>query len=161
MCLLLIYLLRIRGLRSTLSCNKRWCTVLHRMWRGAFWARSVAWKSLVFTILANCTYVLTRHTHSSGSTSIVSYINRDISPDLSGWGMAEIPGNGLTGSLLPWITMFSQSLIFKGALHLCFAVSERASEIPFCYIMLWLFWESVVIRVLLLWLASWLCYWYE
>ena len=27
--------------------------------------------------------------------------------------------------------MFSQSLIFKGALHLCFAVSERASEIPF------------------------------
>ena len=29
--------------------------------------------------------------------------------------------------------MFSQSLIFKGALHLCFAVSERASEIPFCY----------------------------
>ena len=28
--------------------------------------------------------------------------------------------------------MFSQSLIFKGALHLCFAVSERASEIPFC-----------------------------
>ena len=29
--------------------------------------------------------------------------------------------------------MFSQSLIFKGALHLCFAVSERASEIPSCY----------------------------
>ena len=32
--------------------------------------------------------------------------------------------------------MFSQSLIFKGALHLCFAVLERASEIPFfisCY----------------------------
>ena len=26
--------------------------------------------------------------------------------------------------------MSSQSLIFKGALHLCFAVSERASEIP-------------------------------
>ena len=24
--------------------------------------------------------------------------------------------------------MFSQSLIFKGALHLCFAVSDRASE---------------------------------
>ena len=70
-------------------------------------------------------------------------------------------GYDLTGSLLPWITMSSQSLIFKGALHLCFAVSERASEIPFCYIMLWLFWESVVIRVLLLWLASWLCYWYE
>ena len=56
----------------------------------------------------------------------------------------------LTGSLLPWITMFSQSLIIKGALHLCFVVSERASEIPFCYIMLWLFGESVVIRVLLL-----------
>ena len=70
-------------------------------------------------------------------------------------------GYDLTGSLLPWITMFSQSLIYKGALHLCFAVSERASEIPFCYIMLWFFWESVVIRVLLLWLASWLCYWYE
>ena len=70
-------------------------------------------------------------------------------------------GYDLTGSLLPWITMFSRSLIFKGALHLCFAVSERASEIPFCYIMLWLFWESAVIRVLLLWLASWLFYWYE
>ena len=70
-------------------------------------------------------------------------------------------GYDLTGSLLPWITMFSQSLIFKGALDLCFAVSERASEIPFCYIMLWLFWESVVIRVLLLLLASWLCHWYE
>ena len=49
-----------------------------------------------------------------------------------------------------WITMSSQSLVFKGALHLCFAVLERASEIPFCYIMLWLFWESVVIWVLLL-----------
>ena len=70
-------------------------------------------------------------------------------------------GYDLTGSLLPWITMFSQSLIFKGALHLCFAVSERASEIPSCYIILWLFWESVVIRDLLLLLASWLCYWYE
>ena len=67
----------------------------------------------------------------------------------------------LTGSLLPWITMSSQSLIFKGALHLCFAVSERASEIPSCYIILWLFWESVVIRDLLLLLASWLCHWYE
>ena len=70
-------------------------------------------------------------------------------------------GYDLTGSLLPWIIMFSQSLIFKGALHLCFAVSERASEIPFCYIIFWLFWESVVIRDLLLWLASWLCHWYE
>ena len=70
-------------------------------------------------------------------------------------------GYDLTGSLLPWITMFSQSLIFKGALHLCFAVSERASEIPSCYIILWLFWESVVIRDLLLLLASWLCHWYE
>ena len=62
-------------------------------------------------------------------------------------------GYDLTESLLPWITVFSQCLIFKGALHLCFAVSERASEIPFCYIILWLFWESVVIRVLLLLLA--------
>ena len=70
-------------------------------------------------------------------------------------------GYDLAGSLLPWITMFSQSLMFKGALHLCFAVSERASDIPYCYITLWLFWESVVIRDLLLWLASWLCYWYE
>ena len=60
----------------------------------------------------------------------------------------------LTGSLLPWITMSSQSLIFKGALHLCFAVSERASEIPSCYIILWLFWESIVIQDLLLLLAS-------
>ena len=70
-------------------------------------------------------------------------------------------GYDLTGSLLPWITMFRQSLIFKGALQLCFVVSERAREIPFCYIMLWLFWKSVVIRVLLLSLASWLCHWYE
>ena len=70
-------------------------------------------------------------------------------------------GYDLTGSLLPWITMFSQSLIFKGALHLCFAVSERASEIPSCYIISWLFWESVVIRDLLLFLANWLCHLYE
>ena len=70
-------------------------------------------------------------------------------------------GYDLTGSLLPWITMFSQSLIIKGALHFCFAVSERASEIPSCYIILWLFWESVVIRDLLLLLTSWLCHWYE
>ena len=33
------------------------------------------------------------------------------------------------------IKMSGQSLIFKGALHLYFAVSERASEIPSCYIM--------------------------
>ena len=32
-------------------------------------------------------------------------------------------------SFLPWITMFSHCLNFGGALHLCFAVSERASEI--------------------------------
>ena len=70
-------------------------------------------------------------------------------------------GYDLTGSLLPWITMFSQSLIFKGALHLCFAVSERTSEISSCYIILWLFWESVVIWDLLLFLASWLCHCYE
>ena len=50
----------------------------------------------------------------------------------------------MTGSLLPWITMSSQSLIFKGALHLCFVVSERASEIPSCYIILWLFWICLV-----------------
>ena len=67
----------------------------------------------------------------------------------------------ITGSLLPWITISSQPLIFRGALHLCFAVSERAKEIPSCYIILWLFWESVVIRDLLLLLASWLCHWYE
>ena len=39
----------------------------------------------------------------------------------------------LTGSLLPWITIFSQSLIFKGALHLCFAVSERARDTILLY----------------------------
>ena len=39
--------------------------------------------------------------------------------------------------------MFSRCLNFEGALHLCFAVSERASEIPLlsCYIM-------VVLKVL-------------
>ena len=36
----------------------------------------------------------------------------------------------MTGSLLPWITMFSHCLNFRCALHLCFAVSETASEIP-------------------------------
>ena len=36
----------------------------------------------------------------------------------------------MTGSFLPWITVFSRCLNFGGALHLCFAVSERASEIP-------------------------------
>ena len=30
--------------------------------------------------------------------------------------------------------MFSQSLIVKGALHFCFAVSERDSKIPSCHI---------------------------
>ena len=70
-------------------------------------------------------------------------------------------GYDLTRSLLPWITISSQPLIFKGALHLCFAVLERASEVPSCYIIFWLFWESVIIRVLLLLLASWLCHWYE
>ena len=42
----------------------------------------------------------------------------------------------MTGTLLPRITMFSQSLIFEGAMHLCFAVSERASRYHFvisCY----------------------------
>ena len=39
--------------------------------------------------------------------------------------------------------------------------SQKASEIPSCYIILWLFWESVVIRDLLLLLASWLCHRYE
>ena len=36
----------------------------------------------------------------------------------------------MTGSSLPWITMFSRCLNFGGDLRLCFAVSERASEIP-------------------------------
>ena len=36
----------------------------------------------------------------------------------------------MTGSFLPWITMFSRCLNFGEALHLCFAVSDRASEIP-------------------------------
>ena len=43
----------------------------------------------------------------------------------------------MIGSFLPWITMFSYYFYFGGALHLCFAVSERVSEIPLssCYIM--------------------------
>ena len=36
----------------------------------------------------------------------------------------------MTGSFLPWITMFSRCLNFRDALYLCFVVSERASEIP-------------------------------
>ena len=36
----------------------------------------------------------------------------------------------MTGSFLPWITMFSHYLKFGGAPHLCFAVLERASEVP-------------------------------
>ena len=36
----------------------------------------------------------------------------------------------MTGSFLPWIIMFSHCLNFGGAMHLSFAVSERASEIP-------------------------------
>ena len=32
--------------------------------------------------------------------------------------------------------MFSQPLVFEGALHLCFAVSERASEIPYVHVVL-------------------------
>ena len=67
----------------------------------------------------------------------------------------------MTGSLLPWITMFSRCLNFGGALHLCFAVSERASEIPCCHIISWLFWQSVGIWDILLLLASWLCHWCE
>ena len=68
---------------------------------------------------------------------------------------------------MTWLDLFYhelQCLVSSWSLKvLCIYVlrSERASEIPFCYIMLWLFWESVVIQVLLLWLASWLCYWYE
>ena len=46
----------------------------------------------------------------------------------------------MTGSLLLWTTMFSQPLIFQSALHLCFAVSQRASEIPPIHIASWLFW---------------------
>ena len=67
----------------------------------------------------------------------------------------------MTGSLLPWITMFSRCLNFGGALHLCFAVSERASEIPCYHIISWLFWQIVGIWDMLLLLASWLCHWYE
>ena len=67
----------------------------------------------------------------------------------------------MTGSLQPGTTMFSRCLNVGDALHLCFAVSERASEIPSCYIILWLFCESVVIRDLLLLLACLLCHWYE
>jgi hypothetical protein len=47
-------------------------------------------------------------------------------------------------TLLPWITMSSQCSNFRGALHFCFAVSERASEIPSCHIISWLFWKKVL-----------------
>jgi len=67
----------------------------------------------------------------------------------------------MTRYLLPWITMSSCCLNFRGALHLCFAVSERASEIPCYHIIRWLFWKIVGIREILLVLASWLCHWYE
>ena len=70
-------------------------------------------------------------------------------------------GCNMTRSFLPWITMFSRYLNFGGALHLCFAVSERASEIPCYHIMSWSFWQSVGIWDILLLLASWLCHWYE
>ena len=67
----------------------------------------------------------------------------------------------MTGSLLPWITMFSRCLKFEGALHLCFVVSERASEMPCYHIVSWLFLQIVGIRDILLLLASWLCYCHE
>ena len=46
----------------------------------------------------------------------------------------------MIGSSLLWITMFSQPLIFESALHLCFAVWERVSEIPPIHIASCLFW---------------------
>ena len=67
----------------------------------------------------------------------------------------------MTGSFLPWITMFSCCLNFGGALHLCFAVSERASEIPLLsyYIMIVLT-TCCHLRYLII-PTSWLCHWYE
>ena len=67
----------------------------------------------------------------------------------------------MTGSFLPWITMFSRCSDFGGALHLCFVVSERASEIPLLsyYIMVVL--TTCCCWDILLLLASWLCHWYE
>ena len=67
----------------------------------------------------------------------------------------------MTRSFLPWITMFSRCLNFGGALHLCFAVLERASEIPLLsyYIMIVLT-RCCHLRYFII-LASSLCHWYE
>ena len=67
----------------------------------------------------------------------------------------------MAGSFLPWITMFCHCLNFGGALHLCFAVSKRASGFHSCHIISWLFWQSVGIWDILLLFGSWLCHIYE
>ena len=58
----------------------------------------------------------------------------------------------MTESFLPWITMFSRCLNFGGALHLCFAVLQRASEIP-----LLSFYIMVVLTNVLLFEISYYC----
>ena len=67
----------------------------------------------------------------------------------------------MTGSSLPWITMFSQPLVFEGALHLCFAVSERASELPSIHTVHVVLIEVLTFEACYYLLASWLCHWYE
>ena len=69
--------------------------------------------------LCSCWVILLLQKHQLESTSVIFM--------LCFWLILSMT---MTGSLLLWITMFSPPLVFEGALHLCFAVSERASEIP-------------------------------
>ena len=79
--------------------------------------------------LFSCWVILFLYKHQLESTSVIFM--------LCFWLILSMT---MTGSSLLWITMFSQPLIFESALHLCFAVSERASEIPPIHIASCLFW---------------------
>ena len=79
--------------------------------------------------LCSCWVILLLQKHQLESTSVIFM--------LCFWLILSMT---MTGSSLLWITMFSQPLIFESALHLCFAVSERASEIPPIHIASCLFW---------------------
>ena len=79
--------------------------------------------------LFSCWVILLLYKHQLESTSVIFM--------LWFWLILSMT---MTGSSLLWITMFSQPLIFESALHLCFAVSERASEIPPIHIASCLFW---------------------
>ena len=79
--------------------------------------------------LFSCWVILLLYKHQLESTSVIFM--------LCFWLILSMT---MTGSSLLWITMFSQPLIFESALHLCFAVSERASEIPPIHIASCLFW---------------------